>query len=131
MSLNKKIKENLDLSYYYFFKDLMMKASEIFVQASENYKYELISLIQILSNCIQEICDVYQIIFEKINSDNPFEKISYLYNSFIFRCFYFIIEKFIANKKLLNEKENISAIYKTLLSLDKISQNIKNLIIMT
>ena len=124
-SLNKKEKENLDLSYYYLFKELMIKASEIFVIVSEKYKWELISLLQILSNCIQDICEVYQIIFEKINSDNPFDKISYLHNSFIFRCFYFIIEKLIANKKFLNEKENISAIYKALLSLDKISQNIK------
>ena len=125
ISLNNKKNEDLDLSYYYLLKELMIKASEIFVQVSEKYKWELISLLQILSNCIQDICEVYQIIFEKINSDNPFDKISYLHNSFIFRCFYFIIEKLIANKKLLNEKENISAICKTLLSLDKISQNIK------
>ena len=123
--INNEKRDDLDLSFYYFFKELMIKASEIFVQVSEKYKHELISLIQILSNCIQEICDNYQKIFEKINSDNLFYKIPYMHNSFIFRCFYFLIELLIANKQLLNEKENFAAIYKVLLSLDKISQNIK------
>ncbi len=60
-SLNKEKGDDLDLSYYYFFKEIMIKASEIFVQVSEKYQSELISLIQILSNCIQEICEDYKI----------------------------------------------------------------------
>jgi len=47
ISLNNKKNEDLDLSYYYLLKELMIKASEIFVQVSEKYKWELISLIKI------------------------------------------------------------------------------------
>ena len=63
INLNQNKKEELNLSYYYLFKELMIKASEIFNQVSEKHEIELISLIQILSNCIQEIYKLYQKIF--------------------------------------------------------------------
>ena len=46
---------------------------------------------------------------------------SFLYNSFSFRTFYFILELLIANKIFLNDVKIILKLYETILLLDKIN----------
>ena len=117
--------ENLDISNYYYFKNVMIKASETMFLLSEHLKKELISLIPILSSYIQEICELYKKILDEKKIENPKYKIFYIYNSFIFRIFYLIIEKILASENLIKGKEIISSIYKVLITLDKLSINIK------
>ena len=110
-------------SYYNSLKQITIKASELIFKISSIFKDELISFILPLSEAIQIICEQYQQLLTKNKKENKFKEFSFLYNSFIFRTFYFIIEYLIANKIFLKEKENLLAIYKTILILDKITLN--------
>ena len=98
-----------------------MKASEIlyniYISIDKNKSQELLDLIPDLSENIQEISILYQ---EKSNKLT--DTYNFIYNSFSFRSFYFIIEKIIANKILI-KKEYILKLYKTILVLDKINNN--------
>ena len=119
-------KNNASLDNYYLFKQLMINASEMLYKSREKIKNELISFIPCLTENIQLIAEKYEEIIEKKVENNPIEKFSFIYNSFIFRSFYFIIENLIANKICLKTKESIISIYKTILILDKININISD-----
>jgi hypothetical protein len=116
---------NLNVSYYFSLKRIMNKASETFLKISEHFEDEFLSLIPILADCIEDICEEYQKLFFKKKINEKFDKIYYIYNSFIFRAFFIIIEKLIATKNLLREKKIISSIYKVFLVINIISQNVK------
>ena len=102
----------------------MIKASEILFKLNDIFKDVLISFIPLLSDSIVEICEQYLILLDKSNNkENNYIEYPLLYNSFIFRIFFFRIEKLISNKIFLNEKENLLSIYKVILTLDKLSKN--------
>ena len=117
------IQKNDSLSNYYLYKQLMINASEILYKSREKIKNELIAFIPCLSESIQLIAKLYIKIIEKKVENNPLEKFQFIYNSFVFRSFFIIIENLIANKICLKSKESIVSIYKTILILDKININ--------
>ena len=116
---------NLNFSYYSSLKRIMNKASEILLKISGHFKNVFLSFIPILADCIEDICEEYQKLLFKKKINENFDKIFYIYNSFIFRTFFIIIEKFMATKDLLREKKIISSIYKVFLVINIISQNLK------
>ena len=59
----------------------------------------------------------------KDKGENNFSEYTFLYNSFIFRTFFLIIEKLISNNIFPKDKESILSIYKVILILDKITNN--------
>ena len=123
-----KSKENIndfDINDYIKTKNLMIKASEILFKLNNNIKSELIYLIPHLSINLQIIYENYKKSLDNKDSSLFLENFSFLYNSFILRSFYFIIESLIASKSFLNDKQKIFEIYKTILFLDK--QNNKNI----
>ena len=109
------------INNYYLLHKIMIEASEILYSQKENIEDELKSLLSTLSTNIELIIESYQKALESNN--NIFGNFSFLYNSFIFRCFHFIIECLFANKIFLNDKQSIIMIYKILLMLDKINLN--------
>ena len=115
-------KNNIEeIPCYSLSKKIFVKASEIlyniYISIDKNKSQELLDLIPDLSENIQEISILYQ---EKSNKLT--DTYNFIYNSFSFRSFYFIIEKIIANKILI-KKEYILKLYKTILVLDKINNN--------
>ena len=121
-NINNENYNNLDLSYYFSLKRVMNKASETFLIISEHFETELLSLTLILADCIEDICEEYQKLFFKEKHNKIFDKIFYIYNSFIFRTFFIIIEKLLATKKILREEKIITSIYKVLLTFNIISK---------
>ena len=115
-----------DIGYYSSFKNLMIKFSEILFKANKNIVNELINIIPCLSENIKTICEVYKKSLDNNNNPINLESIYIIYNSFIFRCFYLIIQKLLANKILLKESNSILSLYKIIIFLDNFSQNIKN-----
>ena len=107
-----------DLVDYPILKSLMIKASETLFNLNINMKNELFELIPILSNNIIEIFVFYNNILKDKNKSSLLYNFSFIYNSFIFRSFYFIVELLITNKILLNDKDKIIDLYKTILTLD-------------
>ena len=122
---NDEKKDIFDLSFYSLSKKLMINASEILFKKFCSPKNDLSYLIPDLSNIIQEICELYSKLLNNKNDNSSINKFSFIYNSFTFRTFYFIIEKLIANRILLKEQEKIYSLYKTILILDKININNK------
>ena len=109
--------ENFDLSKYHYCKNLMINVSESFFKNVKIIQNDLISLIPCLLDNIHILFELYK---NKINQENNLlEKYYFLYNSFIFRSFFFLIEYLIANKIILTKKEYITSIYKMILKLDK------------
>jgi len=110
-------KENLDISNYYLWKQLMINASESLYKGVKYNKRELINLLPFLSENINELFKIYQ--SNTKNNTSNIDNFSFLYNSFIFRSFFLIIEYLLANKIILGLNEYIIPLYKTLLILDK------------
>ena len=110
--------ESFNLSCYNIFKKLMINASETFYKEIKNIQnLNIISLISFLLENIQILMEFYN---KKINNIRKnLEEISFLYNSFNFRSFFFLIEYLMANKIILRNKEYIIQMYKTLLIIDK------------
>ena len=110
--------ESINLSCYNIYKKLMLNASESLVKKIKNiHEKNIISLIPFLIENIQIIIELYN---KKINNKkNNLKEIPFLYNSFNFRIFFFLIEYFMANKIFLRNKEYIIQIYKTLMIMDK------------
>ena len=109
--------ENFDLSYYYSLKKLMINASESFFKNVKIIQNDLISLIPCLLDNIHILFELYQ---KKVNKEESLlEKYYFLYNSFIFRSFFFLIEYLIANKIILRKKEYLISLYKMILMFDK------------
>ena len=111
---------NLDLSYYYSLKRIMNKASDTFCKIPGSLE----TFTTILADCIEDICEEYQKLFLKKKTNEIFDKIFYIYNSFIFRAFFLIIEKIMAGKNLLREEKIIHSIYKVLIALNIISKKL-------
>ena len=107
--------DSFDLSDYYSSQNLMIKASESFYKRLKFIKEELLSLIPCLLENIEALVELKHKKPEDKNIIGCFP----LYNSFIFRSFYLILEYLIANKIILGKKEYIIQIYKTLLLMDK------------
>ena len=113
--------KSIDLSNYYLIKKFMINASESIFKRVKYIQNDLISLIPDLLVNIQLIMNLYQ--KNSKNENNFINEFSFLYYSFNFRTFFFIIEYILANKIFLGKKEYIIPIYKTLLILD--SNNFK------
>ena len=114
--------ENFDLSKYHLCKKLMINVSESFFKSFKIIENDLISLIPCLLDNIYILFELYQ---KRMNKDNNLlDKYYFLYNSFTFRSFFFLIEYLMANKIILRKKEYIISIYKMILMLDK--NNIKS-----
>ena len=114
---------NIEVPNYSLYKKIMKKASEIlfiYSLCEENYN-KLLPLIPILSKNIQEIYTNFQI------NNNTLNNFSFIYNSFNFRLFYFIIQKIISNEQFINQ-DIITELNNTLLFLDEnnINENYYN-----
>ena len=108
--------DSLYLSNYHLIKKFMINSSESLYKRANDIKNELISLIPCILENVQILIELYQ---KKIKNNNKkYEDYYFLYNSFIFRSFYFIIEYFIAHKIFIRKVEFIIQIYKILLMLD-------------
>ena len=111
----------LDNGHYRLFKT-MINASESLFRGSKIFKDELISLIPLLSESVEELIKLYQ---KKRNEENSgIKNLSFIYNSFIFRSFYFIIEFLLANKIILRQKDFIISLYRLILLFDKSNINL-------
>ena len=108
--------DSFDLSNYHLLKKFMIDTSESLYKRANDMKNELISLISSLLENLQILIELHKNKFKKNNKN--FEDYYFLYNSFIFRSFYFIIEYFIANKLFIRKAEFIIQLYKILLTLD-------------
>ena len=120
---NNEINDILDLTHYSTLRKIMIKASEILFKLNYNIKKELLDLIPYLSDNIHEIIHIYLKALDNKNLKISLYKFSFIYNSFIFRSFYLILEMLIANKSLLNNKNKIFELYKIVLLLDKYDNN--------
>ena len=85
-------------SYYDSLKPIMVKASEILFKLNNIFKDDILLYIPSLSDSIIEICEQYKILLDKNNNKENYIEYSFLYYSFNFRAFFFIIEKLISNK---------------------------------
>ena len=109
--------ESFDLSNYNLIKQFMINISESLLKNSKIIYNDIISLIPCLLENIQILFELYQ---KKVNDKCKYlEEYSFIYNSFIFRVLYFIIEYLISNKILLRKNEYIIILYKILLLFDK------------
>ena len=113
------------LKNYYLINETMKRAADTFYKICYDEKlfnYILIDIFLIISKKINDIIELYE---NQINKRHFFiTYISILYNSFIFRSFYFIIQKITANNKINLKNNNIIILlYKTLLLIDKMNIN--------
>ena len=109
--------ESFDLSNYCKIKKIMFNASESLFKRGKKNKDELTSLILCLLENVQILFDLYKIIVNK--RKNVLSKYFFIYNSFIFRALYLIIEFLLANKIIIINKEILISLYKLMLSIDK------------
>ena len=110
---------------YYLMNKTMKNAADILYKISYDQKIFTFNIMQDLflniSKYINEICELYKNI---INNNNSYIiNYSFLYNSFLFRAFYFIMQKIIACKFYINNNNIILSLYKNILLLDKLNIN--------
>ena len=114
------------IAYYFLAKKIMIKASETLYKvynSKESNKFDqLIDLIPFLCKNIQNMCNIYIILSESEKSNIIIDIYSFIYNSFSFRIFYFILEKLIINKIFI-KTDYILYLYETIIFLDKIKIN--------
>ena len=110
------------IQYYYLSKNLMINASEKLFKLYNSKELEhfndLLNIFQILSENILVILELYEKIL--INKNSNLDKFNLINDSFIFRSFYFIIEKIISNKKFII---NNNILHNILILLDRLNIN--------
>ena len=102
----------------------MKKSADAFYKLSYDEKifnYILSDMFLIISQKLDVIIELYNY---QINSKHFFITYhSILYNSFIFRSFYFIIQKITSSKIIFKDNNITISLYKTLLLIDKMNIN--------
>ena len=109
------------LKKYYLLCEIIKKAADALNKKIYNDKIfnNFLDIFLIISKYINEIIELYKNI---INSKhNILSYLSILYNSFIFRTFLLLLQKIIAIKIYIKNKEIITSLYKTIILLDKIN----------
>ena len=117
------------LKNYYLFGKTMKIAGDILLKISycEKIFNNLLDIFLIISKNVNEISVLYKDYKDKMTNINKefyyIKNFSFLYNSFIFRLFFLMLQKIIATKIYIKNNDIILSLYKTLLLLDKIDIN--------